>query len=194
MILKTARTILRPWDDGDAEELYKYAKDERVGPMAGWPVHTSVSNSLDIIRDVLSVPETYAVVLRGSGGPVGSVGIMLPENGFERPGPREAEIGYWLGAPHWGQGIIPEVVAELVRRCFEELDRELIWCSRFDGNRKSQRVQEKCGFVPHHSLRLEQPNAANGISIEHFSRLTRERWLRLAADGNDASIPRSQQR
>ena len=71
MILETERLILRPWEETDAEELYKYAKDERVGPMAGWPVHTSVDNSREIIKTVLSDPETYAVVLKETGLPVG---------------------------------------------------------------------------------------------------------------------------
>lgn len=45
----------------DAESLYKYAKDPLVGPIAGWPVHTSVDNSKEIIKTVLSADETYAV-------------------------------------------------------------------------------------------------------------------------------------
>ena len=53
MILKTNRLILRPWEESDAENLYRYASDPKVGPIAGWPVHTSVENSLDIIRNVL---------------------------------------------------------------------------------------------------------------------------------------------
>lgn len=45
MILETERLILRPWNECDAESLYKYAKDPEVGPVAGWPVHTSVEKS-----------------------------------------------------------------------------------------------------------------------------------------------------
>lgn len=48
-IIQTERLILRPWCEADAESLYEYAKDERVGPAAGWPVHTSVENSREII-------------------------------------------------------------------------------------------------------------------------------------------------
>lgn len=59
MELITERLILRPWKETDAESLYKYAKDPAVGPIAGWPVHTSVENSLEIIRNVLSADETY---------------------------------------------------------------------------------------------------------------------------------------
>lgn len=62
MVLQTQRLILRPWQESDAESLYQYASSPEVGPIAGWSVHTSVENSLQIIRDVLSAPETYALV------------------------------------------------------------------------------------------------------------------------------------
>ena len=42
MVLETERLILRPWDENDAESLYKYASSPKVGPIAGWLVHTSV--------------------------------------------------------------------------------------------------------------------------------------------------------
>lgn len=42
MILETNRLILRPWEESDAENLYKYASSPEVGPIAGWPAHTSV--------------------------------------------------------------------------------------------------------------------------------------------------------
>lgn len=35
MQLATERLILRPWAETDAEDLYRYAKDDRVGPIAG---------------------------------------------------------------------------------------------------------------------------------------------------------------
>ena len=52
MRLETDRLILRSWHDSDAEELYKYAQDPQVGPVAGWPPHQSVEESLEIIRTV----------------------------------------------------------------------------------------------------------------------------------------------
>lgn len=57
-VLQTERLILRPWEDDDAKELFRYAKDPDIGPIAGWPPHTNVENSREIIRDVLSAPET----------------------------------------------------------------------------------------------------------------------------------------
>ena len=49
MTIITERLILRPWVEDDAESLYEYAKDPAVGPIAGWPVYTSVENSKAII-------------------------------------------------------------------------------------------------------------------------------------------------
>lgn len=71
--MKTERLILRPWTEEDAASLYKYAQDPKIGPIAGWPPHTSVENSREVIRDILSAPETYAVVLKETNEPIGSV-------------------------------------------------------------------------------------------------------------------------
>ena len=63
-MIVTERLVLRPWLESDAESLYKYAQDPAIGPIAGWPPHTSVEGSLNIIRTVFAAPETYAVVLK----------------------------------------------------------------------------------------------------------------------------------
>ena len=58
----------------------------------------------------------------------------------------ECELGFWLGKPFWGQGIIPEAAHEMLRHAFEDLGMTKVWCGYYDGNTKSKRVQEKCGF------------------------------------------------
>ncbi len=73
-MIETERLILRHWQESDAPSLFKYASDPDVGPIAGWPPHTSVENSLEIIRTVFAGPETYAVVLKETGEPVGCCG------------------------------------------------------------------------------------------------------------------------
>ena len=88
----TERLILRPWQESDAESLYKYARDPEIGPIAGWPPHTSVEDSLNVIRTVFSAPETYAVVLKETGEPVGSAGIM---DGEGLPTQMQAGVQRW---------------------------------------------------------------------------------------------------
>lgn len=106
MNMETQRLILRPWTENDAESLYNYAKDPAIGPIAGWPPHTSVENSREIIRDILSAPETYAVVLKETNEPIGSVGIMFADGVHSADmQDGDAEIGYWIGVPYWGQDL-----------------------------------------------------------------------------------------
>ena len=177
MILETERLILRPWEECDAEDLYQYASHPDIGPIAGWAVHTSVENSREIIRDVLSAPETYAVVLKETGQPVGSIGLMLGNASNIGLPDTEGEIGYWIGVPFWGQGLIPEAVRELMRYGFEQLNLEKIWCGYFEGNLKSKRVQEKCGFRYHHTAE-NVPCALSGVlRTEHLTCITRDQWL-----------------
>ncbi|SCX75030.1 Protein N-acetyltransferase, RimJ/RimL family [Pseudobutyrivibrio sp. AR14] len=176
MILHTDRLILRSWEEKDAEDLYKYASHPEVGPIAGWPVHTSVENSREIIRDVLSAPDTYAMVLKETGHPVGSIGLMVGEASNLRVPDNEGEIGYWIGVPYWGQGLVPEAVREIMRYGFEDKQLDKIWCGYFEGNTKSKRVQEKCGFHFHHTAD-NVPCAIEGVfRTEHVNCISKEEW------------------
>lgn len=176
MILETERLILRPWCESDAESLYEYAKDDRIGPIAGWPPHTSVENSREVIKNVLSAPETYAVCLKEDNRTIGSIGLKL--NGYTDMTDRddECELGYWLGVPFWGKGIMPEAARELIRRVFADLGMRTVWCGYYDGNTKSKRVQEKLGFVFHHTCADVPVPLLNETRIGHTNILTKERW------------------
>ena len=176
MELFTERLILRPWNESDAESLYEYAKDDRVGPIAGWPVHTSVENSREIIKSVLSAPETYAVCLKDDNRAIGCIGLKIgKQSNLDLPD-TEGEIGYWIGVPFWGQGLIPEATREIIRHAFEDLSLKTLWCGYFDGNEKSKRVQEKCGVTYHRTNKDIYWQLTDDIRTEHVTRLTREEW------------------
>lgn len=76
MTLETERLILRPWRETDVEDLYKYAKDNRVGPIAGWPPHKSVEESAEIIRTVFAQEGVYAVALKEKDIAIGCIGLI----------------------------------------------------------------------------------------------------------------------
>ena len=174
MILETERLLLRPWEESDAEECYKYAKDPSVGPAAGWPAHTDVENSRQVIRDILSAPETYAIVLRETGLPVGNIGLHRNDVAEK---PDEMELGYWLGVPYWGRGIVPEAAREVLRHAFEDLGLARVWCCYYDGNGRSRRVQEKLGFR-HRWTNDSVPVPRMGETRKgHVNLLTKEEWV-----------------
>lgn len=181
-MIETERLILRPWRETDGEALYRYASDPDVGPVAGWAPHTSVENSVEIIRTVFAAPETYAVVLKSTGEPVGCCGIMFADSlhtADMKEG--EAEIGYWIGKLYWGQGLIPEAVAALLTRSFTQLGLQAVWCGYYDGNVKSKRVCEKCGFRYDHTNR-DIISPLGDKRTEHFYLMTNADYKSIAAD------------
>lgn len=176
-MIETERLILRPWQESDAEVLFKYARDPDIGPIAGWSPHTSVENSLEIIRTVFSAPETYAVVLKETDEPVGCCGIMFSNSlHAAEMQTNEAEIGYWIGKPYWGQGLIPEAVKALLSRCFNDLKLSVVWCGFYEGNTKSKRVIEKCGFRYHHT-NSDITSPLGDKRTEHFYIMTKKGYL-----------------
>jgi len=173
MVMETERLILRPWTEADAQDVYRYAKDPEIGPAAGWKPHESVEESRAVIRDILSAEGTYAVVLKETGRPIGSIGIM--RNTDHAKGEDTAEIGYWLGKPYWGRGLIPEAVRECLRRCFAELNCSEVWCCYYAGNEKSRRVQEKCGFRYHHKIE-NRLNSLGECHTVYVNRITKAEY------------------
>jgi len=176
MILQTDRLILRPWREDDAEDLYKYASDAEVGLPAGWLPHTSVANSREIIRTVLSAPDTFAVCLKEDGKPIGSIGFHRKDLAEDDD---EYELGYWIGKAFWGKGLIPEASREMLRYAFEELGMNRIWCGYYDGNEKSRRVQEKLGFVYQRMTEGIEVTLLGEIRTGHSNLMTRERWQKI---------------
>ncbi|MDD7281822.1 MAG: GNAT family N-acetyltransferase [Erysipelotrichaceae bacterium] len=148
MRFETNRLILRPWSIQDAVDLYQQAKNPNVGPMAGWPVHTSVENSKEIIEKYLSGPLTYAICLKDN-KIIGSIELQDANHLSQEIG--ELEIGYWIGQEYWGNEYTVEAMKCLIQYAFDELESPGLWCGYYDENHKSKRVMEKCGFMYHHS-------------------------------------------
>ena len=141
--IETARLLLRPWREDDAEACFRYASDPRVGAMCGWKPHESVAESREVIRTILSAALCYAVTLKGSDEAIGSIDLH-PTTRPETMG--HVALGYWLGEPHWGNGYIPEAAAALLKTAFD-LGATELWAAHFAENHNSRRVIHKLGFT-----------------------------------------------
>ena len=174
MILRTERLIIRPWKETDAESLYEYAKDPDVGPVAGWPPHKSVEDSLNVIRNVFTGKECYAICEAGTDKAIGAIELKLNGHTDMTERDDECELGYWLGKPFWGKGYMPEAATEMIRHGFENLGMNTIWCGYYEGNSKSKRVQEKVGFQYHHTCKEVPVPLLNEVRVGHTNYITKE--------------------
>ena len=175
-MLETERLILRRWEESDAESLYEYAKDPDVGPIAGWPPHQSIEESRDVIKNVLNGKEAYAICLKSDNKAIGAIELKLNGHTDMTERDDECELGYWLGKPFWGQGIMPEAAREILRHAFEDIGMTKVWCGYYEGNTKSKRVQEK--------VRFRYQWKSEGVDVPlmhekrtgHVSSMTKDQW------------------
>lgn len=178
-MIETERLVLRPWKESDAESLFEYAQDPDVGPAAGWPPHKTIEESLGVIRNVLTGEQCYAICEKNTDRAIGSIELKLNGHTDMTCCDDECELGYWIGKPFWGMGYVPEAARELVRFAFEELGMTTIWCGYYDGNYKSKRVQEKVGFIYHHTCNNVEVSLLNEFRTGHTNYLTKEHWQYL---------------
>ena len=146
MKMTTERLILRAWEENDAADLYALASDPQIGPAAGWPPHKSVEDSLQIIRNVLQAPETYALIRKEGNRLIGCAGFRMGTDSCSEK-QDEPELGYWIGRQFWGNGYATEAGERLLRHAFDDLNCSAVWCCYYEGNERSKRVQVKLGFT-----------------------------------------------
>ena len=75
---------------------------------------------------------------------IGGIGLMTNE---KPPARLKAEIGYWIGKPFWGQGIMTDVVRGFSDYWLQNSDFVRLEATVFAPNLASKRVLEKAGFT-----------------------------------------------
>lgn len=174
--LESERLILRHWTVEDAEDCYKFAKDERIGPNAGWNPHKSVEESKDIIQNILSSPETYAICLKEDLKAIGSIGLFIgKKSAISGLSDDEGEVGYWLGVDFWGKGITTEAVLRLTKHAFNDLGLKRLWARYMFENHRSGSVLKKAGFEDRYDI--DDTDFVRGGAIKvHILCLEKEKW------------------
>ncbi len=136
--------IIRPWKEGDEDNLAKYANNKNVArnlrdlfpdPYTLSDARTWIAFNKDLLPAL-----NMAIVLDEE--VIGGVGIVLKEDIHRK----NAEIGYWVAEPFWGKGYATQAVRMMVDYAFQHFDFTRIYASAFDHNFASHRVLEKAGF------------------------------------------------
>lgn len=158
--LHTARLTLRPFALSDAKEVQRLAGDRAI---ADTTLNIPHPYEDGMAEEWISTHQpgyeagelaNFAVVLSEDNALIGAIGLMITPR-FER-----AELGYWIGKPHWSMGYCTEAGRAVLHYGFETLNLNRIHASHMSRNLASGRVMQKLGMVheglaKQHSLKWE---------------------------------------
>lgn len=144
---QTQRLVLRPFTLTDAPEVQHLAGDRDIAAMTlaiPHPYEVSaaeawVKTHARLFADQVGV--NFAVILRETEGLIGAIGLGID------PANHNAELGYWIGKPYWGQGYCTEAAQAVLHYGFVDLDLHRIYSAHFARNPASGRVMQKLGMA-----------------------------------------------
>jgi ribosomal-protein-alanine N-acetyltransferase len=135
---------IRSWRPDDLEPLVRQANDIRVwNNLRDYFPHPYKEADGQAWLDTVTaseLPVNFAI--EADGAFAGGIGLILNGDVYVK----SAELGYWIGADHWGRGIASAAVRQMAEHCFRSFDIVRIYAEVFEGNKASMRVLEKNGF------------------------------------------------
>ncbi len=136
---------LRPFNPRDIESLMEYANNYKIAAnltnQFPHPYTRESGEAFITMATQHSPPTIFAIDINGKAS--GGIGLH-PQTDIHI---KNAELGYWLAEPFWGQGIMTRAVIQIVDYGFKNLDINRIFARPFGTNIASQKVLEKAGFV-----------------------------------------------
>jgi [ribosomal protein S5]-alanine N-acetyltransferase len=136
---------LRPFTEADVDNVAKYANNLEIAKNLTnkFPHPYSTENAKQFIAFATSNKPVHIMAIVVNNEAVGGIGIH-PKDDIEC---KNAEMGYWLGEPFWGNGIITKAIAQMVDYGFANFDITRIFARPFGRNIASQKALEKAGFI-----------------------------------------------
>ena len=136
---------LRPFKDTDLTSLVKYANNFNVAKYLTnqFPYPYTEEDGRKFISSVANHDPVNVFAIESNGEAVGAIGIFPQTDIHEK----NAEIGYWLAEPFWGNGIIARAIEQIVEYGFKTFNITRIFARPFSNNPASHRALEKAGFV-----------------------------------------------
>jgi RimJ/RimL family protein N-acetyltransferase len=136
--------IVRPWCDGDLSTLVHHANNRNIwiNLRDRFPhPYTEQDGTRWLAIARASPPDTnFAIEIDGQAA--GGIGLERQAD-VERT---SAEIGFWLGEPFWGRGIMTAVVTAVGDWALQEQSLVRLYAAVFEWNAASMRVLENAGF------------------------------------------------
>ncbi len=180
--LHTARLMLRPFAEPDAEDLFALHSNARVLRYWDAPPWTNRARATEFLATCRQTEQD------GSGARLAIE--SLPSGGFMgwcacfrwNPVHRSLGIGYCLGEDAWGQGVATEAVGAMLSWAYSAFDLNRVDAELDTRNAASARVLEKLGFQ-REGLRREDCVVAGEVSDSWIYGLLRRDWHSLQPSG-----------
>lgn len=155
---------LRKWTIDDLESLVKYANNRNVAKFLTdvFPHPYTIEDGKTYIEMVIGNYPLNIFAIDIDGKAVGSIGIF-PLSDVHKS---NAELGYWLAEPFWGNGIVTQAIKQIVEYGFRVFEIDRIFARPFGSNLASQRVLEKAGFKL--EARFEKTILKNGEYLDEL--------------------------
>lgn len=119
-VARTTLNIPHPYPDGAAE---------------AWIEHTRNASQKGEIY-------SFAMVRKEDEAVIGCVSLRVSKS------ESQAELGYWVGRPFWGQGYATEATQAIVTFGLERLSLDRIYAAAMTKNPASSKVMQKIGMKP----------------------------------------------
>ena len=155
---------LRRIAHGDEESLARYANNRNVSINLrdGFPHPYTLDDAREYIQGTIDQNPLTSFAIASDQEFIGGITLHLQSDVAKR----SAEIGYWLGEPHWGKGIATAALQALVEYAFAEFDLVRLYAHVFEWNTASVRVLEKAGFSL--EARMRKAVTKDGQTIDEF--------------------------
>ncbi|HEY0235808.1 MAG TPA: GNAT family N-acetyltransferase [Afipia sp.] len=140
VVLETGRLVLRQPTLADVKAITRIAGDHRVAiNLQRVPHPYSLDDATQFVSNVANTGGMTTFLIERKGAAIGLASLTWEKG--DAP-----ELGYCLGADHWGQGFATESARALIDFAFEEFSIDAIHSGARVLNPASRHVLEKCGF------------------------------------------------
>ena len=144
--LETPRLILRPFTLSDAPAVQCLAGERAIAAttlLIPHPYEEGMAEEWIATHSVnfeTGKGLTFAITGKEDGTLIGAISLMDISAGHQ------AEIGYWIGVPYWGQGYATEAARVVVEYAFSTLNLARVHAHHFTRNPASGKVLRKLGL------------------------------------------------
>ena len=155
---------LRSFHPDDAPALAKYANNPAIARNL-WDRHVypfTLADAEEWIDHALQQQPETILAIANDDEVIGCIGLLLRDD-VERIA---AEVGYWLGEPFWGRGIMTAALRAFSEYAFAQLCLVRLFATVMEWNPASARVLEKAGYE--YEGRLRKSVVKDGQVIDQW--------------------------